>query len=170
MHIAMTVKTGDQPSLPNMDAQICVTGISNARGDASMHSHAHSSIHAIVPRILIWVNEKHEFGKGTNRMNGCFVSIIHDKLHCRGRYRVCIVEPEHQQELLPLQCGSIPATDEEAISLTCLILAGPHHLYRKQPLLEGVSIDEVDTHRCACVDFRQLLVESSRVGECHLTD
>jgi len=32
MHIAMTVKTGDQPSLPNMDAQICATEISNSQG------------------------------------------------------------------------------------------------------------------------------------------
>lgn len=33
MHIAMTVKTGDQPSLPNMDAQICATEFSRTRGE-----------------------------------------------------------------------------------------------------------------------------------------
>ena len=48
IHIAMTVKTGDQPSLPSMDAQIYATEISDTRGDTSMHSHAHSSIRAVV--------------------------------------------------------------------------------------------------------------------------
>ena len=91
-------------------------------------------------------------------MNGCFVSFVHDKLHCRGRYWVCVIEPEHQQELLSLQCGSISTADEKAISLTCLVLAGPHYFYRKQPLLEGVCIDEIDAHRRACADFCQLLV------------
>ena len=32
MQIAMTVKTGDQPSRPSMDAQICVAGINDTRG------------------------------------------------------------------------------------------------------------------------------------------
>lgn len=91
-------------------------------------------------------------------MNRCFISIIHDKLHCGGRYRVCVIEPKHQQKLLSLQCGSTSTTDEEAISLTCLILACSHHLYREQPFLEGVSIDEVDAHRSARMDFCQLLV------------
>ena len=91
-------------------------------------------------------------------MYRCFVSFVHDKLHCRGRYRVCVIEPEHQQELLSLQCGSISAADWRAMLLTCLILAGPHHLNRKQPLLESVSSDEVDAHRRSCVNFCQLLV------------
>lgn len=158
MHIAMTVKTGDQPSLPSMDAQIYSTEVRDTRGGVSIHLHGHSSIRAIVPSGLIWINEQRELGKDTNRVNRCFVSIVHDKLHCRGRYRVCIIEPEHQQELLPLQYGSISAADGETISLTCLVLAGPHHLYREQPLLEGVGIDEVDAYRRACMDFCQLLV------------
>jgi len=37
MHIAMTVKTGDQPSLPNMDAQICNTEVSNFQGGGRKH-------------------------------------------------------------------------------------------------------------------------------------
>ena len=86
-------------------------------------------------------------------MNGCLVSIVHDKLYCRGRYWVCVVEPEHQQELLSLLYGSTSTSDRETISETRLILACSHHLYREQPLLEGVCIDEVDTHRRARVYF-----------------
>ena len=52
MHIAMTVKTGDQPSPPNMDAQIWAIQLSNAGGrGVNTHSHARSSIRAIVPCI-----------------------------------------------------------------------------------------------------------------------
>ena len=51
-HIAMTVKTGDQPSLPNMDAQICATKLSGVRKrGVDTNSHVHSSIRAIIPRI-----------------------------------------------------------------------------------------------------------------------
>ena len=90
-------------------------------------------------------------------MNGCFMGVVHDELHCGGRYRVCIIEPKHQQELVSLRCGSISTMDGETISITCLILARSHDFYREQPLLEGVCIDQVDTHRRPCVYFRQLL-------------
>ena len=51
-HIAMTVKTGDQPSLPNIDAQICATKLNNyLEGGVDTNSHAHSSIHAIIRSI-----------------------------------------------------------------------------------------------------------------------
>ena len=56
MHIAMTVKTGDQPSLPNMDAQICFTEVSNTKGGENTHLHGHLSIRAVVPSVLIWIN------------------------------------------------------------------------------------------------------------------
>ena len=38
MHIAMTVKTGDQPSLPNMDAQICVTEVNDTWGGGHQYT------------------------------------------------------------------------------------------------------------------------------------
>jgi len=38
MHIAMTVKTGDQPSLPNMDAQICATEVNDTQGGGHQHA------------------------------------------------------------------------------------------------------------------------------------
>ena len=158
MHIAMTVKTGDQPSLPNMDAQICTAEVNDTRGGGRQHTLTCPFEYMCYRSKRIWVNEQREFGKDTNRMNRRFMSFVHDKLHCRGRYRIRVIEPEHQQELLSLQCGSILAVDWKAISLTCLVLAGPHHLNRKQPLLEIVSIDEVDAHRRACVNFCQLLV------------
>ena len=65
--------------------------------------------------VLIRINERREFGKDTNRMNRCFVGVVRDKLHCGGRYRVCVIEPEHQQELLSLQGRLISATDRETI-------------------------------------------------------
>jgi hypothetical protein len=96
MHIAITVKTGDQPSLPNIDAQICAPALSNTPGG---HKHTltcpfeYTCYH---PKHSIWISERRDFVWDTNRMNGCFVNIIHDELHCRGRYRVCVIEPEHQ--------------------------------------------------------------------------
>lgn len=53
IHIAMTVKTGDQPSLPSMDAQIFATQLSNAQRRGVTHSHAHLSIRAVLPCIEI---------------------------------------------------------------------------------------------------------------------
>lgn len=39
MHIAMTVKTGDQPSRPSMDAQICVAEVNDTRVGASAYTY-----------------------------------------------------------------------------------------------------------------------------------
>lgn len=71
MHIAMTVKTGDQPSRPSMDAQICAAEVNDTRKGASMHLHVHLSIRAAVTNSLIWINERHEGGHEPDERELC---------------------------------------------------------------------------------------------------
>lgn len=117
IQIAMTVKTGDQPSLPKIDAQIYATELSNTGRRGVNHKLTWPFEYTCYQyRHLIWISEQRCSVKDTNRMNGCFVSVVHNKLYCRGGYWVCVIEPEHQQELFSLPDGSTSTSDGEAIS------------------------------------------------------
>lgn len=60
IHIAMTVKTGDQPSLPNIDAQIYATGLSNPRREGGREHKLTCPFEYTCyrPKHLIWINEE----------------------------------------------------------------------------------------------------------------
>ena len=53
MHIAMTVKTGDQPSLPNMDAQIYVIRLSMPEDGVQEHTYMPVRVYVLSPMHLI---------------------------------------------------------------------------------------------------------------------